>query len=246
MKAVFLLISLCVLSLTAFGQISAVMTEYGDLLPSRGAFVVVKGTGLAPATELAVDVSNLPTDLGGVRVEIDGVACRLRYVSPDVIRLVIPDEVPFIPPVRLRPNNLTIKTTTGAVLWTRRVYLNDTSPWLLPNKATQWPVGMSFNQASGVSSIVDGAISVKGETRVTLWATGARSFYPADWVYYYVYVIDGRDNVYELPASVSRFALIDGVDVVVFDVPAEWAGMGECRLLLRTPSAFSQEVKVTF
>lgn len=243
-RIIFILFLL--LPITAFGQISGVSTEYGNLLPSRGAFTVVKGVNLASATELAVDVSNLPTDLGGVRVEIDGVACRLRYVSPDIIRMVIPDEVPFIPPVRLRPNNLTIKTTAGAVLWTRRVYLNDTSPWLLPNKATEWPVGMSFNQATGVASIIDGVISVKGETRVTLWATGARSFYPADWVYYYVYVIDAGDNVYELPASVDKFTLIEGVDVVVFDVPAEWTGLGECRLLLRTPSAFSQEVRVTF
>ena len=240
-RILFIAILLYLLPVVGRCQIAGVMTEYGEMLPSRGSFAIVKGTNLAPATELAVDVVNLPRSLGGVVVEIDGVQCGLRYVSHDTIRLVIPDEVPFIPPVRLRPNTLTIKTIAGATLWSRRVYLNDTSPWLIPNKATQWPVGIQFS-ASGYSGVIDGVI--EPGARVQLWATGARSFYPADWVSYAVWIIDRDWNVYSTSATVSRFTLIEGMDLVTFDVPAEWTGLGECRLLLQTPSAFSQEVEV--
>lgn len=226
-------------------QVSDVRTEYGGLLPSRGASVMVKGTSLSGGvTETAVDIANLPRDLGGVTVDINGVQCGLRYVSNDIIRLVVPDEVPFVTPVRLRPNVLTVRNAIGQV-WTRRVYLNDTSPWLLPALATEYPVGVSVSDL-GWSSVVNGKIAVKGQTRVQLWATGARSFYPADWVSYGIWVIDASDNVYYVPAWVVKSGLVEGVDFVTFDVPIEWAGLGPCRLLLQTPSAFSNEVKVTF
>lgn len=225
-------------------QVASVMTEYGDLLPSRGSVAVVKGANLSNGiTETAVNIVELPRSLGGVTVDINGVQCGLRYVSDGIIRLVVPDEVPFIPPVRLRPNLLTVRNSAGQV-WQRRVYLNDTSPWLLPNRDTQWPVGITMSDV-GYASIINGKITVKGETRVQLWATGARSFYPADWVAYAVWVIDADDNVYSVPAVVNKFALVEGIDIVTFDMPIEWAGLGECRILLQTPSAFSNEMNVT-
>lgn len=242
-----LLAFLWLLPLTAFGQIGNIRTEYGDMLPSRGAFSVIYGQNLSNGlTEMAVDVAHLPTDLGGVTVDINGVKCGLRYVSPDIIRFVVADETPFAPPVRLRPNILTVRNSAGQVWWSR-VFLNDTSPWLLPENHTEWPVGIQFSQSGGLQPVRGGAIytSLTESVRVQLWATGARSFYPADWVSYYVYLIDAQDNIYALPALVHKFESVQGVDIVTFDVPPEYANLGEVRLILQTPSAFSQEVKVT-
>lgn len=243
-RIIFITILLFLLPVVGRCQVASVLTEYGDLLPSRGAYTVVKGTNLSNGlTETAVSIADLPRDLAGVTVDINGVQCGLRYVTDTEIRMVVPDEVPFVTPVRLRPNVLTVRNSAGQV-WTRRVYLNDTSPWLLPNKATQWPVGVAVSQA-GFANILNGVIEVKGETRVQLFATGARSFYPADWVSYYVYIIDSNENVYEIPAAVSKGVILEGLDFVTFDIPVELARLGTCRLLLRTPSAFSNEVEVT-
>lgn len=243
-RVLFLAFLFWLLPLVGRGQAASVMAEYGQSLPSRGAFTVVRGTNLSNGlTETAVNLAELPRSLAGVTVDINGVQCGLRYVTDTEIRLVIPDEVPFVTPVRLRPNVLTVRNSAGQV-WQRRVYLNDTSPWLLPNRDTEWPVGIIQN-GDGYLTITDGQISVKGATRVQIWATGARSFYPADWVSYAIWVIDEGGNAYSTPAVVSPSGLVEGIDVVTFDVPPEWTGLGKCRLLLQTPSAFSNEMEVT-
>lgn len=243
-RVLFLALLFWLLPVVGRCQIASVMTEYGELLPSRGALSVIRGANLATVTEQAVDLANLPTDLGGVRVDVNGVLCGLRFVSPDTVRLVIPDEAPFFPPVRLRPNVITVRNADGQVWW-RRVYLNDTSPWLLTQRGSEHPVGITHSLANGLQTTLNGIVNVAGDTRVQIWATGARSFYQGDWVFYYVYLIDSGENVYELPARVSKSLVVEGMDYVTFDIPAAYTNMGPCRLLLRTPSAFSQEVQIT-
>lgn len=243
-RTIFITFILCLIPIAGRCQVSAVMSEYGDMLPSRGSFAVIKGRNFTSLSELTVDVSDLPTDLAGVRVDINGVPCGLRYVAPDTIRFVIPDSTPFIPPSRVRPNILTVHAASG-FNYLYRLYINDSSPWLLPELNTEFPVGVQYSVSAGMGPIKAGVIHVGEGVRVQLWATGARSFYPIDWVYYYIYLTKADGETFEIPAWVEKLQAVAGVDVVTFDLPADYAGFGECRLLFRAPSAFSQEVKVT-
>src|SRR6266568_9221054 len=57
--------------------------------------VTIFGAGLAPTTATGVldSAGQLPVELGGIRVEIAGVAAPLFYVSPGQINLIVPGSV---------------------------------------------------------------------------------------------------------------------------------------------------------
>ncbi len=59
---------------------------------ARGSIVAVFGTQLANATMTAPS-ANLPFQLGGVTITVNGLAGRLIYVSPEQINFVVPNEI---------------------------------------------------------------------------------------------------------------------------------------------------------
>lgn len=51
------------------------------------------GVNMASATQIAPPGQPLPTEMGGARVEVDGVAAKLFYVSPSQINYLIPSSI---------------------------------------------------------------------------------------------------------------------------------------------------------
>ncbi|MDX2040736.1 MAG: hypothetical protein SF097_05780 [Acidobacteriota bacterium] len=66
--------------------------SYDNTQVARGSIVAVFGTQLANAT-LSTPSGNLPFQLGGVTVTVNGLAGRLIFVSPSQINFVVPNEI---------------------------------------------------------------------------------------------------------------------------------------------------------
>ncbi len=66
--------------------------SYDNTQVARGSIVAVFGTQLANAT-LSTPSGNLPFQLGGVTVTVNGLAGRLIFVSPEQINFVVPNEI---------------------------------------------------------------------------------------------------------------------------------------------------------
>lgn len=84
----------CVETAGGFGSV-------GNAVDSASYVAVVSPTGIATlfgsnlaSTTASTSGSSLPTTLGGVNVNVDGIAAGLSYVSPTQINLVIPSSVP--------------------------------------------------------------------------------------------------------------------------------------------------------
>lgn len=66
--------------------------SYDNTQTARGSIVAVFGTQLANST-LSTPSGNLPFQLGGVTVTVNGLAGRLIFVSPGQINFVVPNEI---------------------------------------------------------------------------------------------------------------------------------------------------------
>jgi uncharacterized protein (TIGR03437 family) len=87
-------VTACVETAGGFGSV-------GNAVDSASYVAVVSPTGIATlfgqnlaSTTASTSGSSLPTTLGGVNVNVDGIAAGLSYVSPTQINLVIPSTVP--------------------------------------------------------------------------------------------------------------------------------------------------------
>lgn len=245
-RVLFIALMLWLVPVVGNCQVSLVTAEYGDQYPARGSWAVIHGRGFTSYTETMIDPTDLPESLAGLTVDINGHACGIRYASPEKIIIAIPDHVPFTPPGRFRPNILTVRSAAG-YLYRYRLFINDSAPWFLPYGTNGQPIVVTYSADLGFRQVTDGAIqtSATQTTRVTLWATGARSFWPLDWLSYHVYLILPDDNMIDLPAWVSASPLIQGVDYVTFDIHPEHANLGPVRVQLKTPSNASNVIKLT-
>ena len=239
---------LALLSVSGLAQVTSVKHEYLDSLPSRGAAAIIEGSNFTDGwSDQADDILLLPENIRGVTVTIDGAPCRLRGVSPTRIAFVIAYDTPAIEPVRLKWNRLEVRNSATGAVFPFRVYINDTSPWLI-QMADGYVAGL-VQTGSGFAMIVNGVIPVTpGGARVMLWGTGVFSNFRPEWQIYYIILIDEEFNYYEIPGvTLSRGTMVYGWDNVIFDispaVAAQFAGK-TLDLVLQTPSAFSQSVKV--
>jgi uncharacterized protein (TIGR03437 family) len=66
--------------------------SFDNTQTARGSIVAVFGTQLANST-LSAPSANLPFQLGGVTITVNGLAGRLIYVSPGQINFVVPNEI---------------------------------------------------------------------------------------------------------------------------------------------------------
>lgn len=245
-RIAFLALVLWLVPVVGNCQVSLVTAEYGMDMPARGGRAVIYGRGFTSYAETAFDIVDLPESLAGLTVDINGVACGIRYASPEKIIILIPDHVPFAPPGRVRPNLLTVRSAAG-YLYRYRLFINDSAPWFLSYGTSGQPIVMTFAPDLGFRQVIDGAIqtSATETTRVQIWATGARSFYPLDWLSYHVYLILPNDNIIDLPAWVTPANVIAGVEYVSFNIPPDLANLGPVRLQFKTPSNASNIINLT-
>lgn len=241
----FAAILLTILPLLAFSQMRYISHSYGDGPVSRGSIAVIHGVNLAGNVAVAQDPFNVPTELAGVSASIDGILCKLLYVSPDLIRFVVPDEVPpstyrltrfgwWISPQVLR--------VTGFMTHEYRFHLTDTAPWWMTINGNV--VGIIMSYTGPVDVVQNGVIPILPNTSVQLRASGCRSFRAPELVFYRVwFYVD--EQFFEVEASVTKDVLLPGVDLVKFAPMPEWAGRRGL-LFLQTPSNFSHPVEVEF
>lgn len=248
MRSLIITVFVILMSVTGWGQVTNVRHEYLDSLPSRGAAAIIEGANFTDGwSDQAADILMLPENIRGVTVTIDGVACKLRGVSPTRITFVVAYDAPVIQPVRLKWNRLEVRNSGTGVVWPYRMYLNDTSPWLI-KMVDGYPAGLTMN-GNGFAMIVNGVIPASGGARVMMWGTGVYSNLRPEWQLYYIILLDEDYNFYEIPGvSLSRGTMVYGWDNVIFDISSELGAMlagKSLDLILQTPSAFSPSVKVT-
>jgi uncharacterized protein (TIGR03437 family) len=134
--------------------VSAVLNgaSYSALL-SPGCWAVIYGSGLAPSTATATSVP-LPTNLGGVTVNVGGVPAPLLYVSATQINVLVPFEmaVPSEAPVA----TLLVVTSGGRSSAAYNVPLTRHAPALFTGNAQGTGPALvfdaSFRPAGAVSS----------------------------------------------------------------------------------------------
>lgn len=94
--------------------------SFDDKQVARGSLVTIFGRGLSSIIAQAPS-TNLPFDLGGVTVSVNGFSARLIYASPTQINLLLPDN--------LRPaSDLGYTVNNNGVLFNGKVQLVDASP----------------------------------------------------------------------------------------------------------------------
>lgn len=246
-RLLFALFLLALMRSAAAGQITGISHAYGNGPASRGAIAAVIGSNLATETITASNPFTLPTTLGGVSVSIDGLPCLLRSVSPTRIEFIVPDNVPPSRYVKvwygwwISPQVLRV---SGAMSYEYRFHLTDSSPWWYTING--WLIGSVMTYTGPVDTVGDGIIPYHPNTTVQLRASGCRSSYPAEWIFYRVwFYVPGEDTIDEVDATISRDVIQPGVDLVKFAPKPEWAGKTGL-LFLQTPSNFSSGVEVTF
>lgn len=249
-KLMFLTVITLTLVAPGKAQIASLSHSWGAGPVSRGSVAEIRGQYLADRIEGITTIANVPTTLGGVSVHIDGVPCQLYYVSPTLIQLVIPDDVPpaqvaFIPrrPVRIAPN---VAKVSGFMTHEYKFYLTDTAPWWnLWNGYVQGIV-ISPNPPFLFAVIEKGVIPVSEGSRVRLTASGARSFRPPENIFYNILFLpeDGSEFL-ETPCELFKDPVIPGCDLVTWDIPISWKGK-KGWIYLQTPSNFSEGAKVEF
>lgn len=241
-----LLLLFTLLTAPAAAQVYDIAHAYGPGPVSRGAIALVRGANLATATATAQDWVNLPTELGGASVTIDGLPCRLMMVGPTAIMLVVPDEVPQSQYVKLRfgwyisPQVLRVKAKMS---FEYKFHLTDTAPWW--NVVNGYPLGLVVGAGGMVQVVERGVIPVIAGSTVRLHASGARSFRSPENVFYKVLLYTEAGELLEVEARIEKDPVLPGIDLVLFSPPAEWAGL-KGWIYLQTPSNFSEGVAAGF
>lgn len=90
MKSAFLLVLMCAASWSAYGQINVInaASQHGIIAPRS--LAEIQGDSFTEESTYAEFPGDLPTELDGVSVSIDGILCRLWYVTPQHIQIISP------------------------------------------------------------------------------------------------------------------------------------------------------------
>lgn len=91
MKTAILFALMCAASFSALGQISTINAASGHGIIAPGSLAEIQGESFTEESTYAEFPGNLPEELDGVSVSIDGVICRLWYVTPQHVQFISPD-----------------------------------------------------------------------------------------------------------------------------------------------------------
>lgn len=120
MKSAFLLVLMCGASFFAFGQETTIINAasgHGIIAP--GSLVEIQSENFTEESTYAEFPGDLPTELDGVSVSIDGVLCRLWFVTPQHLQVISPD-FPVRTSYRFGWKQVEVKCKDGRLLhgWT--------------------------------------------------------------------------------------------------------------------------------
>jgi uncharacterized protein (TIGR03437 family) len=144
---------------------------------SAGQLLTVFGSSIGPDTPLSYDPSlpDLPLELGGTSILLNGVPAPMMYVSPDQINFIVPQEVAEQTSVTLQ------LSTPGGDIVQRRLPVAAVNPSLSTDGVTDYPVCQGMTLPNSVYAAVlnqDGTRNscnnpASRGSRVTVFLNGA-------------------------------------------------------------------------
>jgi uncharacterized protein (TIGR03437 family) len=191
------------------------------------------GTNLAQATASATLDANgqLPTELAATRVEVDGKAAALIYVSPSQINFVVPGDLAS------GTINVIIRSTNGGATRGSTVAVAQAAPGIFSSDASGRGPGAILN---AINFRPAPFLTVTGDTRTRLavYSTGVRH---AKKVTAQAVDIQGNrfDLVVEFSGAAPGFFGLDQVNVVL---PPDLDGAGVVSLTLTADDTVSNTV----
>ncbi len=232
------------LSYSAAGVVNAASNAPGPLAPY--AIASLYGAGLAyskrAVTEKDIRGNQLPTELDGVRVLVDGLAAPLYYVSPEQINFLIP----YVTGARFPTQVKLWVTLDGRRGPEIELPLHETAPALFQLDATT-PIVTAVRKPEGSDEQRVVVISKDEPARpgeiITLWATGlGRTQPPVAWP--------------QLPREPARIAnwqrfqlLLDGnpvpaANILYVGVAPNFAGLYQINVRLPEDTGRDPEIRI--
>ncbi len=222
-----LLIILCLLffSITAHAQIT-VRGEH-QAFPVRGAVAIISIPGLHLESTAANSLDNYPTDLGGVQVLLEGVACPIRGYSSNGIAFLVPESLPLISDWWRRAYKLEVITPYAR--YEGETMIARVSPGLAGANNGPAAVGLWY-RLDGFNVLTETApipVDQERDTWVVIWGSGVRFAFGRPPVRVRIQC----DDFMEIIGGTARpLAGIAGLDGVAFKLPSYLAGAGLCQV----------------
>jgi uncharacterized protein (TIGR03437 family) len=195
------------------------------------------GTGLARTTVSATldENGNLPTELASTRVEFNGTAAALIFVSPTQINFVVPSGIAAGSTV------VTLRSTDTNTTRTTTVQVANTAPALFSSDASGSGSGAILNAVTFAPApflTVTGQNGADTQTRLAAYGTGFRNAKNVS-----ASATDSQGNRYSLTVefvgAAPGFAGLDQLNIVIL---AALDGAGAVSLTVSTEDAVSNAV----
>ncbi len=225
---------LAVAQSAAFTVVNA--ASYGGTI-APDSLATIFGTNLSVSTASASLDSDgqLPTELAATRVEINGVAAQLFYVSPTQINLVVP------PGLVLGTANVAVRSTASGTARTGAALLGQTSPAVFTSDASGSGPGAIFNAINYLPApflVLTDDSGNDVRTRLLVYATGLRHAGTVTAV-----AQDSSGNAYtmnvEYAGAAPGFFGLDQVNVLL---PPDVDGAGTVSLALSADGIYANQV----
>lgn len=217
MKSIILFVLMCAASFSVYGQgIAVINAASGHGIIAPGSLAEIQSENFTEESTYAEFPGDLPTELDGVSVSIDGVICRLWFVTPQHIQIISPD-FPIRTSYRFGWKQVEVKAKDGRLLHGWTVVL-PVAPGIVFQKGM--PQGLwNVPHTERVGVIAEDEPIPAGAT-VGLTGTGFRFARNVA-----VYLMDDA-NWYAVPAKVGAFAIPQEtwLQTIYFDLPPQIVG----------------------
>jgi uncharacterized protein (TIGR03437 family) len=230
-----------VLPAEAQSQLSVVSAADYQPVVSPSSLASIFGTALSTTTQSAeLDSSGqLPTQLGGISVTVNGQAAALIYVSPRQINLVIPEGI--------QPGTANVLVNTVGVRLQGTADVRKVAPALFSNNGAGTGPGAILNAVTYAQNPFLVETPENGgedkRTRLAVYATGVRL---ADGSRIRAQITSDTNRTLDLPVEFAGAAPgFFGLDQVNVVLPAEADGLGVVHLSLTAESVSSNVVDFT-
>jgi len=228
-----LLILLLARAVSAQSSITVVSGASYQSTIAPDSLATVFGTNLAQSTASASLDANgqLPTELAATRVEVDGKAASLIYVSSTQINFVVPGDLSS------GTSNVIVRSTGSGATTGGSVTIAQSAPGIFSSDASGRGPGAILN---GINFQPAPFLTATGDvrTRLAVYSTGMRHAKKVT-----AQAVDIRANKFDLPVEFSGAAPgFFGLDQVNVALPPDLDGAGVVSLTITTEDAASNTV----